>query len=378
MQVQQQLWTPRDGWKSKSGAMLGDAHLVIYFGGKGTLDSGERFAEMKSFYPKAHIMGCSTGGEIFGDEVVDGSVVVSALRFDKTTLKVHACSVGGAEESFNAGRSIAEALNAPDLSNIFVLSDGTNVNGSELVRGFYSVLDKKVLVTGGLAGDAADFGKTLVGMNEAPKVKQIVAVGFYGNTMQVGYGSVGGWEVFGPQRTITKSKGNVLFELDGQPALDLYKSYLGPEAEKLPGSALLFPLNIRPEKGSENTIIRTIVGVSEADKSMTFAGDVPEGYVAELMHGDFDRLAEGAKKAAELAKSHSTNSNSLSILVSCIGRKLLMGQSISDETEAVSDALGGKVPTMGFYSYGEICHQQFTNECVLHNQTMTVTVLHES
>lgn len=378
MLVQQQVWTQRDGWKSKSSPMLSDANLVIYFGGKGTLDSGERFAELKSFYPQAHILGCSTGGEIFADEVIDGSVVVAALKLNKTKLQVKAHAIHSAEESFAAGEAIARALNAADLSNVFVLSDGTNVNGSELVRGFYSVLDKKVLLTGGLAGDAADFGKTLVGLDAAPVQKQIVAVGFYGNAMQVGYGSVGGWEVFGPQRTITKSKGNVLFELDGQPALDLYKGYLGPEAEKLPGSALLFPLNIRPESGSENTIIRTIVGVSDTDKSMTFAGDVPEGYIAELMHGDFDRLAEGAKKAAALAKSHNTDSNSLSILVSCIGRKLLMGQSISDETEAVSDALGGKVPTIGFYSYGEICHQQFTNECVLHNQTMTVTVLHES
>jgi hypothetical protein len=378
MQVKQLLWIENKGWKGQDTEDLSDAHLVIYFGGQGTLDTGARYAELKALYPAAHLLGCSTGGEIYNGDVLDKSVVAAVVKFDKTKLRATAHKISDPQHSYECGRKIGEALSGDSLKNIFLLSDGTQVNGSDLVRGIYSVLDKKIIVTGGLAGDAADFKKTLVGLNASPDSGSVAAVGFYGDGLRVGYGSIGGWDVFGPERIITRSKGNTLYELDGRPALDLYKEYLGPDdAKKLPGSALLFPLNIRPEKGSENEMVRTVVGVNESEKSMTFAGDVPEGYIAQLMHGDFGNLIKGAAHAAELAGGAQNNPGSLAILVSCIGRKLLLGQNISDETEAIAEQFKQKIPMVGFYSYGEICHQQFTGDCALHNQTMTVTVLHE-
>ena len=69
--------------------------------------------------------------------------------------------------------------------------------------------------------------------------------GFYGNAIRVGHGSAGGWDQFGPRRKVSESIANVLFELDGQPALDLYERYLGPgDSEGLPSSALLFPIQV--------------------------------------------------------------------------------------------------------------------------------------
>jgi len=375
MKVALNIWNKQKSWQNKDA--LPDAQLVIYFGGKGTLDSGEHYRELKSLYPKAHLLGCSTGGEIYNREVLDGSIVAAAIQFERTALRTAVVNITGNDESFSAGQKLAQALQQPDLTNIFILSDGTNVNGSDLVRGLYDVLDEKIIVTGGLAGDAADFGTTFVGLDHAPQPKSIAAVGFYGKGLQVGYGSVGGWDSFGPKRKITKSKNNVLYELDGKPALDLYKQYLGPDAERLPGSALLFPLSIRPEQESRHEMVRTVVGIDEAEKSLTFAGDVPEGFTVQLMRGDFNHLVEGAATAAGLANLTTPNPHSLAILVSCIGRKLLLGQQISDETESVADVFQNAIPTIGFYSYGEICHQQFTGKCGLHNQTMTVTLLHE-
>lgn len=375
MQVELLSW--QNKWDKQP--HLKDAELVIYFGGQGILNSGDRYRELKNFYPNAHVLGCSTGGEIYGAETQDGSVSIAAMRFEGTKLHTVQTTVSDVTESFAAGKRLAEALNKPDLRNIFLLSDGTNVNGSDLVKGIYSVINENVIVTGGLAGDAADFKQTFVGLDCAPGSKIIGAVGFYGNALKIGYGSVGGWDPFGPERKVTKSKGNVLYELDGKPALDLYKQYLGEDADRLPGSALLFPLSIRPDQHSEHHMVRTIVGVDEKEKTMVFAGDMPEGYVAQLMRGNFDNLVEGAAKAAGLANMKApSNDNSLAILVSCIGRKLLLGQSISDETEAVAEVFNHSIPTIGFYSYGEICHQQFTGKCGLHNQTMTVTLLHET
>ena len=373
MQVELSTWQKK--WDKD--ATLHDAELVIYFGGKTILTTATHYQELKQRYPKAQILGCSTGGEIYGADVLDGSLIATAVKLAKTDIATATLRIKDSSESLDAGKQIATLLNKPGLRHIFVLSDGTNVNGSELVKGIYSVVDPSVTVTGGLAGDGAAFKETLVGLNDAPAPRNIGAIGFYGSALRIGYGSVGGWDPFGPERKITRSSGNVLYELDGKPALDLYKEYLGEEADKLPGSALLFPLSIRPDPESEHQMVRTIVGVDNDKKSMIFAGDMPEGYIAQLMRGNFDNLIEGAANAAGLAVGKGPYPSSLAILVSCIGRKLLLGQAISDETEAVAEVFNHEIPTVGFYSYGEICHQQFTGKCGLHNQTMTVTLLHE-
>jgi hypothetical protein len=374
MQVERMMWTKKDGWNGQPA--MNEAQLVLYFGGPVPLKENNFFLELQRFYPTAHILGCSTGGEIYGPDVIDDSVVVAAMRFEKTTLEVTSIDIDNPEDSFEAGRFLANQLNKEGLSNIFLLSDSTHIRGSKLVRGLYDVLDDNIIVTGGLAGDGADFKQTVVGLNERAKYKRIAAVGFYGSSIHVSYGCVGGWSPFGPKRTITKSEGNVLYELDNKPALDLYKKYLGDEADKLPASGLLFPLSIKPNHESQREVVRTMMAINEQEKSVTFADEVPTGYIAQLMRGNFSLLVDGASKAAGLAQVGQADSG-LAILVSCIGRKLLLGQSISDETEAVAEVFGHKIPTIGFYSYGEICHEQYTDECSLHNQTMTITVLYE-
>ena len=280
------------------------------------------------------------------------------------------------------GEAIGRALAAPDLAGIFVLSDGLNVNGSELVAGIVSVVGEDVALTGGLAGDAALFKETLVGADCAPKRGQVAAVGFYGDAIRIGHGSAGGWDEFGPRRRITRSVGNVLYELDGEPALDLYERYLGEEdARGLPGTALLFPLLIRDAAEPDQDVVRTILAIDREARSMTFAGDVPEGWVAQLMRGNFDRLAAGAAVAARQARNglgEDRDRDGLAVLVSCIGRRLLMDQRIMDEVEAAGAELGSNIRRIGFYSYGEISPHGAAGACQLHNQTMTVTAITEA
>jgi hypothetical protein len=273
-------------------------------------------------------------------------------------------------------------LAAPDLAGIFVLSDGLNVNGSELVAGITGAVGKGVSVTGGLAGDGADFRETLVGADCAPCKHVVGAVGFYGPAIRIGHGSAGGWDEFGPRRQITRSRGNVLFEFDDEPALDLYERYLGEEeAQGLPGSGLLFPLRIFDPERPDHDIVRTILAVDREARSMTFAGDVPEGWTAQLMRGNFDRLAAGAALAARQAVDgvgENRSGDQVAILVSCIGRRLLMGQHTADELEAARAEFGPRISQLGFYSYGEISPHRVSGVCELHNQTMTVTTIAEA
>ena len=374
MRATQGLWTSQSGWSAPEHS--GPVDLVLAFGSSKAFAEGSQWQALKDRYPGAIVIGCSTGGEIYGCEVLDESLAATAISFERTRLSAAEAAVEAEGSSFAVGETLGRKLASPDLKALFVLSDGTKVNGSELVRGLRSVIGHGVILTGGLAGDGADFGTTYVGLDGKPEPGKVAALGFHGDDLLIGHGSFGGWDVFGPERRITKSEANVLFELDGVPALDLYKRYLGDEAAQLPGTALLFPLRIYPADKPEQAVVRTIVGIDETAKTMIFAGDMPNGYCAQLMRGNLDRLIEGAATAAEQADI-SAQGDSVAILVSCIGRKLLLGQRTREEVEAVKDVLGSKIRMTGFYSYGEVCPHHITGSAELHNQTMTITTLSE-
>ncbi len=357
---------------------LSRADLVLYFGANHYLASENFFKGMRDTYPDAVIVGCSTAGEILGEDIDDNSVVATAVEFETTRVQSASLSLEPGASSFEAGAKLASQLAADGLACVLVFSDGLHVNGSELVRGITSVIGDDVPVTGGLAGDGDRFEGTLVGCDGPAEARRIAAIGLYGSGLKTGHGSVGGWNAFGPRRMITRSEGNVLFELDGRPALELYKKYLGEEAANLPGSALLFPLAIASPDSGDTQLVRTVLAIDEEAQSMTFAGDVPQGFVAQLMRANSERLIDGASEAAKIADKAKLKGRKLAVLVSCVGRKMVLGQRTAEEVEAVSDELGNEAVQIGYYSYGEICPHVQSGFSELHNQTMTITVLAEA
>ncbi|MDP2795466.1 MAG: FIST N-terminal domain-containing protein [Sulfurisoma sp.] len=378
MRIEQLHWTTRNGWQPAVPA-LHDADLVLIFGATDRLEAA-RLDELRAFYPDARQFGCSTAGEILDARVYDESIAVTAVSFAATEVRLVSQAIVDSAASEAAGAALAAQLPRDGLRHVLVLSDGLHVNGTELVRGIKGGLPPEVEVTGGLSGDGARFGRTLVIADAPPRERLVAAVGFYGERFQVGHGSLGGWDPFGPSRLITRSEGNVLYELDGQSALALYKQYLGEHAAGLPATGLLFPLALRAEgeNGSEaDGLVRTILAVDEAGQSMTFAGDMPQGRYVRLMKANFDRLVEGAAGAARVASAAMKDAQ-LAVLVSCVGRKLVLKQRVEEEVEGVRDVLGAGARLTGFYSYGEISPYTPTARCELHNQTMTITTFSET
>ncbi len=376
MKIEQQQWKTGKGWRFlQNNELQNKAQLVLAFGKREILEDATVFDNLKKLYPQAQILISSTAGEIIDIEVHEGTVVATAIYLEKTPIKVAQTTTTNSSEE--AGKELATQLFSADLKHIFVLSDGLAVNGSDLVDGFHAVLPESISITGGLAGDGAAFKSTLVGLNEAPKPNTITAIGFYGDYIKVGFGSIGGWEAFGPERTVTKSKDNVLYELDGKPALELYKTYLGDKAAGLPATALLFPLSIHNESAENKSLVRTILTIDEQQNSMTFAGDIPQGATVRLMKTNFDKLVSGAEEASALSSEILDMEADLAILVSCVGRKLVMGNRIEEEVETVRATLGEQTTITGFYSYGELAPYTKFKPCLLHNQTMTVTLLAE-
>jgi len=333
--------------------------------------------ELNDQFPNAIITGCSTSGEIMNTQVDDASVVLNAIQFEKTELRLKSVNILEGEKcSRQAGEKIAQDLFNEELKHILVFSDGLHVNGADLVAGLTEHLADDVSVTGGLAGDGIDFKNTFTIRNGELQEGEIVGVGLYGSSLRIGYSSKGGWDSFGIERQVTRSKDNVLYELDGKPALELYKSFLGDQADELPSSGLLFPLSVRIGE-DQQPVVRTILAVSEENQSLTFAGNIPEGAYARLMKANIDHLIVGAEDSAKLTKRLVDEEAEFALLISCVGRRLVLKQLVEEEVEAVRDVLGEKPVMAGFYSYGELAPFGKFQPCQLHNQTMTITTFSE-
>lgn len=373
----------QSGWSvDKFPELDSEQTLVLVFSSPEFIKNQRPIKELAQFYQQAKMIGCSTAGEIFGASVFDNSLSVAVIKFAHTRLATAVARVDKASESRQAGENITRQLLKDDIKNIFVLSDGIGINGSELVKGLNSHSRSDLVITGGLAGDGSKFVNSWIIVDGEVIDNYVAAIGFYGHNLHIGHASRGGWDIFGPSRRITRSAGNILYELDNQPALWLYKEYLGERAAELPASGLLYPLAIHDNNPNNHVqLVRTILGVDEENQSLIFAGDMPEGYHAQLMRANFDRLITSANEAAEssyrsLPLEGQHNEPVLAIAVSCVGRRLLLGERTEEETESTLSALPPHSHLVGFYSYGEI--SPFTvGNCELHNQTMTLTTFYE-
>lgn len=380
MKLQTVTYRTADGWDSPLPADLdsGQTFVLVFAAPEFGVDPTP-FKELAAAFPQSVLVGCSTSGEIAGTQVHDASISVAVARFEHTTLRRASTEVRGAQDSWAAGARLAQQLHAPRLRAVFVLSDGLHVNGTPLVAGLTQNLPQGVVICGGLAGNGSRFQRTWVLDGAAPAAQRICAIGFYGERLRIGHGHDGGWSDFGPERRITRADGNVLYELDGKPALDLYKAYLGERAAGLPGTALLFPLSLRREGSRGAPLVRTILGIDEQQRSLTFAGDMPQGGIARLMRTHNDHLIDCAGQAVARATHGLQAADApLVVSVSCVGRRLVLGERTEEEVEAVVEGAPRDAGHVGFYSYGEIAPSLAGGASELHNQTMTVTVFSET
>ncbi|HMP89824.1 MAG TPA: FIST N-terminal domain-containing protein [Kiritimatiellia bacterium] len=378
MKCEQTVWQAEKGWMPGPPGHSGvSADLVFLFGGRGQFEDAVFLGSIVGTFPNAVLMGCTTAGEICDTEVLDRSLVCTAISFRTTRCRSHCVPIADSSDGYQVGRELAQKLNASDLRHVFVFSDGLNINGTELAHGLTDNLDSCVSLTGGLAADDDRFAQTYILCGGEPRSRFVSAAGIYGTDIRIGCGSLGGWDPFGPERLITRASGKVLYELDGMSALDLYRRYLGVHAAGLPATGLLFPLAIRIRPDAPE-LVRTILQINEQENSVTFAGDIPEGGYARLMKANVDRLIDGAVGAADQCRQALSGVEAeFALLISCVGRRMLLKQRVEEEVEGVKDVIGRSAVVTGFYSYGEIAPGNLPGSCELHNQTMTITTLNE-
>ena len=378
MKIEQCQWSAEQKWQpSAPGGLGAEAQLVLLFGNSAPAGADAFFSEVQRAYPRAQVFGCSTGGEIQGSHLGDETMALTAVALEHSRVATVRTPIDGVGGSFAAGAALARQLDPRGLRHVFVLSEGLQVNGSDLVSGINSGLPSAVTFSGGFAADGNRLQKTQVWCDGKPEPSAAVALGFYGDRLKIGVGVTGGWRPFGPDRLITKSRKNVLYEFDGRPALALYRQYLGDHAAGLPASGLLFPLEIRsPDR--QGRMLRALLAVDEAEQSITFAGNVPEGSYARLMFGRIEDMIGGAFTAAQTSTvPFDGRPPDLSVVVSCNARRAVLKQRTEEELEAAYAALGAGTAATGFYSYGEIAPSAPGLPSELHNETLVVTSLSE-
>jgi hypothetical protein len=365
-----------------------NASLVIVYAAPSLLNNSRLFTAIKAICK--HCVGCSTAGEIRGQQVSDDSICVVAIRFETDAyVDVFSEQLTSMNASFKTGEALSQQLAKNHLKGVYVLAPGLDINGTALINGLTTHLPEHVGISGGLAADAGVFENTFVLGPDGIDSRQVVAVGFYGDNLQFGYGACGGWRSFGPARRITQAQENILYQLDGQPALDIYKLYLGDYANQLPSTGLLFPFEKLTDEGEPTGLIRTILAVDEDRKAVVLAGEVEEGHYLRLMHASSDDLIDGATETAKLAASQlpeyqqtrpeltATDENALALITSCVGRKLVMGDRVEEEIEEASRIIPLNTAIAGFYSYGEISSNAESFNTELYNQTMTMLLIKE-
>lgn len=385
MKVEQYSWEKNQGWSKGSEPGVNDkCGLVIFFTSRQILENENQvISSLHRFFPKAEIIGCSTAGEILNTFVTDDNLVLTAIEFEKgSSVKAVSHQIQETSKSKALGKEVIESIPRENLKHVFVLSDGLKVDGAGLVEGFREGFknSNEVGITGGLAADADKFQQTRVYCNKLLDIGGIAAVGFYGDKLNSAYSALTGWKSYGPVRNVTKSDGTRLFELDGKPALQLYKEFLGPFAKELPGVGLLYPLRIWGQGIKEEAnLARTILGVDEGTQSILCAGGIPQGCQVQFMMTNTNELVRAASESAEnILPELQGIKPDLCLLMTCVSRKVIMKQRVEEEVEAVAKMIGPKTAYTGFYTYGEISPYKFQQSCELQNETMAVTALWES
>jgi hypothetical protein len=352
-----------------------EPQLVFVFASPATLADGQVVEVLAKRFPGAAVVGNSTAGEISCGGVSDNGVVVTAVHFERSHVQAYGERVAHNDDSYIAGTRLASWLDPIGLRGVIVLAPGFDVNGSALIRGLQDHLAVDVPVSGGLAADLGGYSQSYTVLDRQVDDRLAVAVGLYGDALTLGHASYGGWEPYGPACKVTRCSGNKLIELDGEPALAVYERSLGEHAQGLPSSGLLFPFEVLSAELGATGVVRTLLGVNRSQGSLTLAGEIETDGYLRLMHASTEKLVAGAHHAAVKVCSDA-GASSLALLVSCVGRRLVMGSRFGEEVDAVAGVFDGRAVLAGFYSNGEISPNG-GNTSKLFNQTMTITCLSE-
>lgn len=324
-----------------------------------------------------NIVGCTGDGEMSGDGYSTGSAILAGIATDQIDFTV-AYAENLSQNCELAGKQLAAKL-APTVQYVHLFSDGITGNGCGILRGIFSVLREDLPIAGGTAGDNGKFERTWQFAGRKVLTDAAVAIGFTGD-FHLGTGVRSGWSPIGLAKKVTRASGNILYELNGEPALQVYERFLGKHAEKLPAVGVEYPLGLvgkcLDNDSGDYYLLRATMSVDRQEGSIRFAGEIPEGAEVHLTCGDNSSILEASSEAARLADEEIGDIQPRMVFFySCMARKIILGQRTQEELDRIRRVFGAEVPIIGFYTYGEYCRVGCGSPSLFHNETATVSVI---
>ncbi len=332
------------------------------------------YATLREKFPNAEIVIFSTSGHFISSKIHDNEPVVSALELETSSFEVKNYTNADYETNLAMGNAIGNDVRN-SVKGVCIISDGGMVNGTRLIHGINSKINCEVPIFGGMAGDSTRFKKTLVGLNSDPKSGEVVAITFYGDSLEIKSNCDSGWNSLGLEFKITSSVENKLFELNHKNAYDVLYEFLAPDnQEDFAKTTLYYPF-LLVEDGIGN-VIRTPILVDHENKSLTYAGDMPEGAIVKLMKSGTMQLLDSTVDVAKYCVSENQKPSFI-FATSCVGRRVVLDDMANEEFTELQSVFGTESHYFGFYSYGEFSRTGVEENCKLHNQTLAVAVITE-
>lgn len=322
------------------------------------------------------LCGSTTAGEIINTSVVEESIVCLLLDINPDYFEIFLADYDTSTKEVAAtlGKSALEKFQNPSL---IVISSGLETDGEAVVNGLRQHLSPEVKVFGGLAGDNFDMIATYVFDNERFSTAGLVSVIIDSDKVHVGGVAASGWQAVGVEKIITRSSGNIVYTIDGEPAMDVYKKYFGltTELDARNGIASTlgaqYPLQVKRDNGQ--TVIRAPLLANPEDNSLIFAGAVQEGATVQFsVPPHFDIVNKVIKEAESLREE--TPQVAAMIMFSCVARHTALGPMIEEEVAGIQRLWGA--PMIGFFSYGEFGAMPESN-CDFHNETCSLVLIQE-
>lgn len=362
--------------------------ILIVFGAC-RFDHRKLLAGIRSITGDIPMVGGTTAGEISTSGFSKQSAVIMALSspiLDFTTSIGLNMSKDEKACSVSLARKIRRKKAVKNAVSLLIFPNGMGGDGVKVIEGLHQVMGTNIEIIGGYLGDDERFENTFQYYNGKVYKDAIPALLISGeNGFETGIGVRSGFESIGNRFYCTDSENNIVKKFDEERALDLYREFLGEERSKrLPGICLEYPFGLIDEKvsiaGKDYFQLRCGLTVDREEGTITLAASIPKGSALTITTASRGEIINGAKLAALQAREALKNTVPQAILMlSCVGRKLVLGRRTQEEVDAVKEILGEDVPIIGFYTYGEIGPiDKMREELAItrfHNETVVLWVL---
>ena len=326
-------------------------------------------------WPDLQLIGCTADGEFSSEcDYVEDSLVLTLFVSKNINIVSGFFDNTSTDPSKEYSQVLSEAVSRlgqkPKLCILF--SDVLKTNGETVMEQITMLTEGKLPIVGGISADSWRFDECKQFFNNISSAT-ISPFLLLAGEFDFSVGMDSGWEPIGEIGTVTKSEGNVLYEINHKPALEFYRDILGENTKP----TLELPIALYDEFGSFRFMRTTFENYDRNTGAVTYLGNVPMNYKVRITMVNRESILAGAKSSIDQA-IRTFPPNELPVIAlcfTCSARRVLLGTRTIEESQIVREKIGDRIKFSGFYTYGEFCpiSTKLFNE--FHNETFVVVLL---